>query len=86
MAAASGLVDRLAGLGYVQRVASETDRRRVMVSITAKGTELVGRIRQDMIHNLGDVMATLSPVEQRMWLQIYEKIHSYCKNKDLPDS
>ncbi len=85
MAAASGLVDRLEALGYVKRVTSENDRRCVMVSITAKGVELVGRIRQDMIHNLGNVMATLSPHEQKMWLQIYEKIHSYCLNKTLPN-
>lgn len=84
MAAASGLVDRLEGLGYVRREVSEDDRRRVLVSITDKGAELVERIRQDMIHNLGEIMATLSPGEQRMWLQIYEKIHSYCLNQKTP--
>lgn len=86
MAAASGLVDRLEGLGYVKREVSESDRRRILVSITNKGVELVGRIRQDMIHNLSNVMDTLTPHEQKMWLQIYEKIHSYCQNQNLPKS
>jgi DNA-binding MarR family transcriptional regulator len=86
MAASSGLVDRLEGLGYVRRVTSEADRRRVLVSITDKGIELVGRIRQDIRQNLDNIMATLTPHERKMWLQIYEKIYSYCQMTTDPSA
>ena len=41
-AAATGLVDRLEKLGYVERVHAAEDRRKIMVRITNKGVDLVG--------------------------------------------
>ena len=81
-AAASGLVDRLENLGYVVRSTAREDRRKVMVCITAKGSALVRRIREEMVGNLMKVMTHLTPVEQKAWLQIYSKIYNYCQNKD----
>ncbi len=83
-AAATGLVDRLENLGYVQRTHAASDRRKVFVKITKRGTELVERIRQDIIDNLSQFMTLLAPEEQHSWLNIYEKILNYCQNK--PDS
>lgn len=73
-AAATGLVERLAKLGYLRRSQDATDRRRVLIRITAKGTSLVGRIRQHMIERLTLVAGILSPEDQVVWLRIYEKI------------
>jgi len=81
-AAASGLVARLENLGMVVRSVSRTDRRKVMVCITPKGSELVRRIRQEMVGNLMKIMEYLSPDEQKAWLQIYSKIYDYCQSKD----
>ena len=47
-AAATGLVDRLEKLGYVQRLHASEDRRKVMVQITRKGIDLVDRMREDI--------------------------------------
>ncbi len=80
-AAASGLVARLQNLGYVMRSHAADDRRKVMVGITARGSALVLRIREEMICNLMKMMAHLSPGEQKSWLQIYSKIYDYCQNK-----
>ncbi len=80
-AAASGLVARLQNLGYVMRSHAADDRRKVMVCITARGSALVRRIREEMICNLMKIMAHLSPGEQKSWLQIYSKIYDYCQNK-----
>jgi DNA-binding MarR family transcriptional regulator len=85
-AAATGLIDRLENLGYVLRQPSSQDRRKILVAITPKGTELVNRIREDMVQNLGSLMTFLSEEEQRMWLQIYEKIHSYCRTQAATSS
>ncbi len=44
--AASILVDRLVQLGYAERKEDAEDRRRTLVTPTAKGSELVARLRQ----------------------------------------
>jgi DNA-binding MarR family transcriptional regulator len=57
-AAATGLVDRLEKLGYVQRLHAAEDRRKVMVQITRKGLELVTRLRDVIASNISDAMAS----------------------------
>src|SRR5580700_12185072 len=64
-AAASGLVARLENLGMVVRSVARDDRRKVMVCITAKGSALVRRIRQEMVGNIVKIMEHLTPDEQR---------------------
>ena len=44
-AAATGLVDRLEKLGYMERTHAVDDRRKVMVKVTSSGLELVARLR-----------------------------------------
>lgn len=56
-AAATGLVDRLEKLGYVQRLHAADDRRKVMVQITGKGQQLVQQLRDNLASNVADVMA-----------------------------
>ena len=80
-AAATGMVDRLENLGYVLRARSSEDRRKITVQITQTGLELVARIRSDMVNNLMEMMKSLEPEEQKMWLQIYTKILNYCVKK-----
>lgn len=78
-AAATGLVDRLENLNYVERAHSTDDRRKVLVRITARGAALVTRIKDDMIHNLGAMMTFLSADEQKAWLTIYRKLNILCQ-------
>ncbi|MDQ6808658.1 MAG: MarR family transcriptional regulator [Verrucomicrobiota bacterium] len=80
-AAASGLVARLGNLGYVVRSTVPDDRRKVMVCITPKGSDLVRRIREEMVGNLMKMMAHLTTDEQKAWLQIYSKIYKLCQTK-----
>jgi len=80
-AAATGLVDRLENLGHVRRTHGLDDRRKILVQITPTGTALVAEVRDDMICNLLKMMSHLDEQEQRVWLQIYEKIFSYCHTK-----
>ncbi len=80
-AAASGLVARLGNLGYVVRSSAPEDRRKVMVCITPKGSDLVRRIREEMVGNLMKMMAHLTTDEQKAWLQIYSKIYNLCQTK-----
>jgi DNA-binding MarR family transcriptional regulator len=56
-AAATGLVDRLEKLTYVERVHASEDRRKIMVRITAKGVELVSKMRSEIALDLAGILA-----------------------------
>ncbi|NJM36725.1 MAG: MarR family transcriptional regulator [Akkermansiaceae bacterium] len=56
-AAATGLVDRLEKLSYVDRVHAAEDRRKIMVRITRKGTELVAKMRAEIANDLAGILA-----------------------------
>jgi DNA-binding MarR family transcriptional regulator len=78
-AAATGLVDRLEKLGYVQRLHASDDRRKVMVQITRKGIDLVDRMRDDIVASLVDLMEGLDGDQQDALLQTYGKISNVVK-------
>lgn len=56
-AAATGLVDRLEKLAYVERVHAAEDRRKIMVRITPKGVELVSKMRSEIANDLAGILA-----------------------------
>ena len=62
-AAATGLVDRLEKLNYVERIHAAEDRRKIMVRITSKGTELVAHMRKEIATNLADIMSEMDEEE-----------------------
>jgi DNA-binding MarR family transcriptional regulator len=56
-AAATGLVDRLEKLSYVERMHAAEDRRKIMVRITANGVELVSKMRTEIVNDLAGILA-----------------------------
>ncbi len=62
-AAATGLVDRLEKLTYVERVHAAEDRRKIMVRITSQGMELVSKMRGEIATNLSEVMSEMDEEE-----------------------
>jgi len=56
-AAATGLVDRLEKLSYVERVHGSEDRRKIMVRITTKGVHLVAKMRTEIATDLANILA-----------------------------
>ena len=79
-AAATGLVDRLEKLGYVQRLHASEDRRKVMVQITRKGIDLVERIREDITGSLVSLMHDLDTNEQEALQKAYGKISTFVRS------
>lgn len=69
-AAATGLVDRLEKLGYVERLHASEDRRKVMVQITSKGVELVNRMREEIV----GMMDGLDKNDQEALINSYGKL------------
>ena len=55
-AAATGLVDRLEKLGFVERVHAAEDRRKIMVRITSNGSAIVATMRQHIASELAELM------------------------------
>lgn len=62
-AAATGLVDRLEKLKYVERVHAAEDRRKIMVRITSRGVDLVSKMRGEIAINLAEVMSEMDEEE-----------------------
>jgi DNA-binding MarR family transcriptional regulator len=62
-AAATGLVDRLEKLSYVERMHAAEDRRKIMVRITNKGTELVSKMRKEIATDLAGILAGMDEDE-----------------------
>jgi DNA-binding MarR family transcriptional regulator len=58
-AAATGLVDRLEKLAYVERIHAAEDRRKIMVRITQKGVELVARMRKEIASDLAGILSSM---------------------------
>lgn len=58
-AAATGLVDRLEKLGYVERIHAAEDRRKIMVQITQKGVGLVSKLRKEIATDLAGILSDM---------------------------
>ncbi len=55
-AAATGMVDKLEELGLLRRFTASSDRRKIMVSITEQGKQLVGDLRNNIAQDLAQLM------------------------------
>ncbi len=62
-AAATGVVDRLEKIGYVERVHAAEDRRKIMVRVTQAGLALVSQMRKHIATDLSGLMADLDEDE-----------------------
>jgi DNA-binding MarR family transcriptional regulator len=60
---ASVLADRLVRAGYVERHEDTTDRRRVLLSLTRTGIQLVSDLREGSHQHLRRWMSQLSPAD-----------------------
>ncbi|YCM44478.1 MarR family transcriptional regulator [Verrucomicrobiaceae bacterium 227] len=58
-AAATGLVDRLEKLNFVERVHAAEDRRKIMVRITGEGSQIVATMRGHIAAELSTIMADM---------------------------
>ena len=78
-AAATGLVDRLEILSYVERMHAAEDRRKIMVCITSKGVELVSRMRKEIATDLAGILAGMDEEEA----ETVEHTHRALRNRAI---
>ena len=62
-AAATGLVDRLEKLGFVERKQAADDRRKIIVRITNQGVKMVAKMRKHIATNISDIMSDMDAEE-----------------------
>jgi len=79
-AAATGLVDRLEKLGYVERVHAAEDRRKIMVRITSLGVELVSKMRKEIATDLADILSSMDEDEAETVEHTKRAIHGRSLN------
>ena len=80
-AAATGLVDRLEKLGYVQRLHAADDRRKVMVQITRKGIEMVTRLRNSIAESITEIMEAQEKGEEEGIQPIYSQLRDFLASR-----
>ena len=73
-AAATGLVDRLEKLGYMERTHAIDDRRKVMVRVTSKGLDLVSRLRDELQSQIADAMSETSSNDAETFMTSYRNL------------
>ena len=69
----TGLVDRLERQGFVERVRSESDRRVVHVSITAKGRAVIAELRTKYLQRVDATLSRLTTEERQQLLALITK-------------
>jgi len=83
--AMSKIVDHLIRLGFVRRAPHPTDRRRITLSLTAKGSAMTGRIRLKAAEKYVDAIENLSPSDRKKLLDgiavIFQVIEETRKEK-----
>jgi DNA-binding MarR family transcriptional regulator len=70
----SGLIDRAARRGLVQRTASPSDGRAVQVSLTPEGHQLAAQVRAEVAGLIAPMTSALTPAEQKRLTQLLGKI------------
>lgn len=73
-AAATGLVDRLEKLGYMERTHAVDDRRKVLVRITSRGLELVSRLRDELQNQIADAMSETASEDAAHFMTSYRAL------------
>jgi DNA-binding MarR family transcriptional regulator len=82
----TGLIDRLAREGYVERAPDPSDRRVQMVSLTTEGTKFFGEIAEDHRKWVGDMMAGLSASEMRSLYALLARLKESIRAADDDNS
>jgi DNA-binding MarR family transcriptional regulator len=64
-AVVTGLIDRLERRGYVRRMNSSGDRRRVLLALTDEGRKARGFVEDQLVQEIAQRLATFEPAQIR---------------------
>jgi DNA-binding MarR family transcriptional regulator len=64
------VINKLDGLGFIEKQKSPDDKRKIFISLSEKGKEMIARVRNERTEWLGRaIAATCTPQEQEALLQ-----------------
>ena len=75
MPTATGIVHRLAEAGYVRRVDDPSDRRQVLVALTAKGHAFIRQFQAAAAQRWDQVLRSLEPRELEAFYRVVRKLN-----------
>ena len=70
------LIDRMEKADFVERAASEKDRRFNIVKLTDKGKNLLTKVEPLYIYKIRQIMSDFSGIEQKNLIKILEKLRT----------
>ena len=82
MSTATSIVDRLVKKGLAKRGRSETDRRIVVISLSDKGSEIISRLKEQILKYINLIDSTLTNEEKQLLMQIYSKVIAVWNNEN----
>ena len=77
----SGVVDRLVKSGYILRVEDSSDRRLVLVELSAKGKNLVEQFQKAAGTRWEEILKSLSPKELESMQHLFQKLNNQIKQR-----
>jgi DNA-binding MarR family transcriptional regulator len=77
---ATGIADRLEKQGLVARVRTESDRRQVLITITAAGKQLLRRNPPSISASFHDQLRRLSKAEQQKVCDVLQQVAEMMEN------
>ena len=86
MGAATNLVDKLVGAGYVERGHDERDRRIVRVAVTRQGLALLQESVDGFVDYARNVLGQVPSVDRESFLNTFEKIVQIGEATDIKAS
>jgi MarR family 2-MHQ and catechol resistance regulon transcriptional repressor len=72
-----GLVDRLEKAGYVKRKSHPTDRRFYRIVLTAKGREMIEKVKKSYFEEVDKMMSVLSDSQKKSLILAMERLRQY---------
>jgi DNA-binding MarR family transcriptional regulator len=70
----TGLVDRMAGMGLLERQRDKNDRRVVRAAITTKGRTAMRQLQKQRRRAFIGLFKRVSAIDRSRWLEIIEKL------------
>jgi len=83
MSAVTGIVDKMVGMGLVQRERSKEDRRVVMVELVGKGRDMARKVDQGRKNLVNELYSVLTRTEKKEYVRLLRKVYDNLMKKEL---
>jgi DNA-binding MarR family transcriptional regulator len=79
---ASTMVDRLVEMGMLTREPNPSDRREVVVGLSAAGREVAGRMEDEILRAICELLEKIGPRYAALWCEVYGRLRMVLAEED----